>query len=226
MDQTTLLSAPLDEVHAYLVRTLGTRSFSTTGDEIDLMLPARGPANGPRMHRFRTFRRSQVVDIASDTHVLPDGWAKTLCEMDAGSAAPAAPHIDSVSCAECRVKALAAEIATPQGVEGAVARRVEVARPARAATGRSKTDLYLDCVEQAVANPGQWVRVRSFSSKANADVTGRCLEGGFLRVLPRDGEPSINVNGKTWLRTAAPIRFRVGEASEGWPLDIIYHGRG
>ena len=226
MDQTTLLSAPLDEVHAYLERTLGTSSFSTTGDEINLMLPSGGTTKETRLHRFRTFRRAQVVEIDGGSHVLPDGWVKTLCDLNAGSATLAAPQIDSVSCAECRVKALAAEIATPQGAEHAVARRAEVAQRARAATGRSKTDLYLDCVEQAVANPGQWVRIRSFSSKANADVTGRCLEGGYLRVLPREGEPSINVNGKTWLRTAAPIRFRVGEASEGWPLDIIYNGRG
>lgn len=86
---------------------------------------------------------------------------------------------------------------------------------------RNLTDLYLRTVEEAVANDGHWIEVpRRFATKMNADVTGHCLQGGYLRVKPRDGEPSITVNGKTYLRTAAPVDVKIGGSGTEWTLHI------
>ncbi len=82
------------------------------------------------------------------------------------------------------------------------------------------TDLYLRTVEEAVENPGHWIEVpRLFATKMNAEVTGHCLRGGYLRVKPR-GEECIVVNGKTYLRTAAPVDFKVDGAGTGWKLHL------
>ena len=83
------------------------------------------------------------------------------------------------------------------------------------------TDLYLRTVEAAVANPGHWIEVpRLFATKMNADVTGHCLQGGYLRVKPRDGGASINVNGKSYLRTAAPVDVKITGAGAEWKLHL------
>jgi hypothetical protein len=80
------------------------------------------------------------------------------------------------------------------------------------------TDLYLEAVEEAVAKPGHWIEVpRLFATKMNADVTGCCLRGGYLRVKPRDGA-SITVRGKSYLRTAAPVDAKVTGGRSEWKL--------
>jgi hypothetical protein len=81
------------------------------------------------------------------------------------------------------------------------------------------TDLYLRTVEAAIANPGHWIEVpRRFATEMNASVTGHCLQGGYLRVKPRNDAASIKVNGKTYLRTAAPVGFKIDGAGAEWKL--------
>src|SRR4051794_36753044 len=46
---------------------------------------------------------------------------------------------------------------------------------------RPLTDLYLAAVQRAVDRPGTWTDVRVFETEANAQITGNCLEGGYLR---------------------------------------------
>ena len=85
---------------------------------------------------------------------------------------------------------------------------------------RDLTDLYLRTVEAAVADPGRWVEVpRLFATEMNAAVTGYCLEGGYLRVKPR-GDERILVNGKAFLRTAAPVDSRVEGSGAEWKLHL------
>lgn len=83
------------------------------------------------------------------------------------------------------------------------------------------TDLYLRTVEAAVANPGHWIEVpRRFATEMNAAVTGHCLQGGYLRVKPRDDGASITVKGKSYLRTAAPVDFKIDGAGAEWKLHL------
>jgi hypothetical protein len=83
------------------------------------------------------------------------------------------------------------------------------------------TDLYLRTVEAAVANPGHRIEVpRRFATEMNAAVTGHCLQGGYLRVKPRDGWETITVNGKSYLRTAAPVDVRIDGAGAEWKLHL------
>jgi hypothetical protein len=88
--------------------------------------------------------------------------------------------------------------------------------------GRNYTDLYVRAVAQAVASPGQWVKVpRRFASQMNARVTGCCLEGGYLRVKPQ-GDAAITIRGHRWLRTAAPVAVKVEGAGEEWTLHLCH----
>jgi hypothetical protein len=86
---------------------------------------------------------------------------------------------------------------------------------------RTFTDLYLRTVEAAVANPGQWIEVpRRFGTEMNAAVTAHCLRGGYLRVKPREDQPSITVNGKTYLGTATPVEVKIDRAGAEWKLRL------
>jgi hypothetical protein len=88
------------------------------------------------------------------------------------------------------------------------------------------TDLYLATVEAAVANPGHWIEVqREFATEMNAAVTGHCLKGGYLRVAPRHGEASLLVNGKIFLRTAAPVDVKADGAGTEWRLHLRFPRR-
>ena len=55
----------------------------------------------------------------------------------------------------------------------------------------------------------------------NAAVTGHCLQGGYLRVRPRDDEISITVNGTSYLRTAAPVEVKIDGAGTEWKLHLL-----
>lgn len=88
---------------------------------------------------------------------------------------------------------------------------------------RPMTDMYLAAVGRAVAQPGTWVNVpRTFKTKSNALKTGSCLEGGYLRVEPRERQGSVLAEGKWWLATAAPVERRVTRSGDLWVLDIRF----
>jgi hypothetical protein len=90
---------------------------------------------------------------------------------------------------------------------------------------RPWTDLDLASVERAVAEQGRWIEVpRRFRTEANASVTGRCLEGGYLRVKARDGDEHVVVDGRRLLRTAAPVTARVEPDDDVWRLSIRFDG--
>lgn len=85
------------------------------------------------------------------------------------------------------------------------------------------TDMYLAAVAAATAEPGEWVEVpRGFKTEFNASVTGQCLEGGYLRVEPRDRDVPIVVDGKRCIRTPAPVETRRRRAGDGWRLSIRF----
>ncbi len=86
---------------------------------------------------------------------------------------------------------------------------------------RPETDLYLAAVRDAVHSPGSWVVVRrTFDTEANAGVTASCLRGGYLRVIPYAGDDAIDVSGKRYLRTAAPVQTRITKVDGGWCLEV------
>ena len=85
---------------------------------------------------------------------------------------------------------------------------------------RPLTDLYLAAVERAVARPGTWTDVRVFDTEFNAQITASCLEGGYLRVQPRDDDHPISVRGKRYIATAAPVETTVDNGPNGWMLKI------
>ena len=88
---------------------------------------------------------------------------------------------------------------------------------------RPTTDMYLHAVETAIATPGQWVEIpRGFESEYNASITGSCLEGGYLRVQPREGDVPVTVRGKTYIKTAAPVEARPRKVGDEWRLGIRY----
>jgi hypothetical protein len=89
------------------------------------------------------------------------------------------------------------------------------------ARARIKTDMYLATVEQAVAHPGRWVEVpRRFDTEFNASITGSCLRDGYLRVQPREGDIPVLVQGRRYIRTAAPVECRVHREPNGWALSV------
>jgi hypothetical protein len=67
------------------------------------------------------------------------------------------------------------------------------------------TDMYLDAVRRATDTPNEWVEVpRDFKTESNASITGSCLEGGYLRVEPGEGDIPVVVQGHRYIRTAGP----------------------
>jgi len=83
------------------------------------------------------------------------------------------------------------------------------------------TDMYLSAVQRAVQTPGVWVEVpRSFPSEFNASITGSCLEHGYLRVEPREGDVPIVVHGKRCIRTAGPVKTCIRNVGDAWQLSI------
>jgi hypothetical protein len=83
------------------------------------------------------------------------------------------------------------------------------------------SDMYLTAVDRAIGAPGTWVEIpRPFRTRANAAVTGRCLEGGYLRVAPGDGATAFVVAGKRCLRTAGPVESRLRQVDDTWRLEI------
>ena len=86
---------------------------------------------------------------------------------------------------------------------------------------RPKTDLYLATVERAIAQRDRWIDVpRRFDTEFNASITGTCLRDGYLRVHPRDGDDAVVVKGKSYIKTAAPVEYRVRREPDGWVLSI------
>lgn len=88
------------------------------------------------------------------------------------------------------------------------------------------TEMYLASVERALAQPGIWVEIpRTFKTEFNARITGSCLEGGYLRVEPRDGDTPKIVSGKRYIATAGPVMTRVERRDGEWILRVqIPHG--
>jgi hypothetical protein len=83
--------------------------------------------------------------------------------------------------------------------------------------------MYLAAVERAVAEPGRWIEVpRRFRTEANASVTGRCLQGGYLRVQPREGDDHVIVGGRRYVRTAAPVTPCAEPDGDEWRLSIRF----
>lgn len=88
---------------------------------------------------------------------------------------------------------------------------------------RPKTDMYLTAIEAAVATPGRWVEIpRRFNTQANVLITARCLERGYLRVRPRNGDVPMIVDGQRYIKTAAPVDTRPREVGDGWQLGIRF----
>jgi hypothetical protein len=88
------------------------------------------------------------------------------------------------------------------------------------------TDLYLATVEKAIAVPDQWRDVpRRFATEFNAAITGNCLQGGYLRVEPREGDEVVQVDGKRYIKTAAPVEYRVRGTAEEWYLSVRFNSR-
>lgn len=86
---------------------------------------------------------------------------------------------------------------------------------------RPKTDMYLVAVQDAVNQPGHWIEVpREFETEFNASITGSCLEGGYLRVQPQEGDQPVTVRGRRYIKTAAPVDARVTEADGKWRLSL------
>jgi hypothetical protein len=87
------------------------------------------------------------------------------------------------------------------------------------------TEMYLDAVDAAVAKPGVWVEVpRQFRTRYNAEKTGSCLQGGYLRVQPREGDVPIQAEGQLCIKTAAPVTPRIESDDDVWKLSIRYGG--
>lgn len=86
---------------------------------------------------------------------------------------------------------------------------------------RPMTDLYLAAVERAIEQPGRWLLVpRRFDTEFNASVLVSCLQGGYLRVCPREGDRPIVVAGKRCIRTAAPVDAEVKRIDDGWQVVV------
>src|SRR3954447_37121 len=85
--------------------------------------------------------------------------------------------------------------------------------------------MYLAAVERAVSRPGGWVEIpRDFVSEANASVTAGFLEQGYLRVEPREGDVPVVVQGKRYIRTAAPVETRRRQVDDEWRRRIGSRG--
>jgi hypothetical protein len=81
--------------------------------------------------------------------------------------------------------------------------------------------MYLATVQRAVTQRDQWIDVPSrFDTEFNASITGTCLRDGYLRVRPRDGDTPVVVQGKRYIKTAAPVEYRVRREPDGWVLSI------
>jgi hypothetical protein len=118
----SLYSADPSAVFAYLTTALGTQRFVVIGRTLEIDLPASGQIAGVVRHRVEAFAIPSVVRARTGaTHVRPDGRSETLCGLTADTLQEDA-ELDEVSCAECRVKAMAVETAFPLG-SGAAAER-------------------------------------------------------------------------------------------------------
>jgi hypothetical protein len=85
--------------------------------------------------------------------------------------------------------------------------------------------MYVLTARSAIAQVGQWVEIpRRFGTEFNASITGRCLQQGFLRVQPRDGDLPVVVEEKPYIKTAAPVAPRVEREGQQWKLNIRYDG--
>jgi len=81
--------------------------------------------------------------------------------------------------------------------------------------------MYLDAVRRATGTPSEWVEVpRDFKTEFNASITGSCLEGGDLRVEPREGDIPVVVQGHRYIRTAGPVETRSRKVGDAWRLSI------
>ena len=93
------------------------------------------------------------------------------------------------------------------------------------ASDRPKTEMYLMAVEHAVAEPGRWIDIpRRFERELVASIMGGCLRRGYLKVPPQDGDPTIDIDGQTYLKTAAPVSARVDAVGATWSLSICFEG--
>jgi hypothetical protein len=91
------------------------------------------------------------------------------------------------------------------------------------ASDRPKTEMYLMAVEHAVAEPGRWIDIpRRFERELVASIMGGCLRRGYLRVPPQEGDATIEVDGQTYVKTAAPVSARVDAVGETWSLSICF----
>lgn len=60
------------------------------------------------------------------------------------------------------------------------------------------------------------------STEFNVTITATCLEGGYLRVRPRDGDVPMTVAGKHFIKAAAPVESRSREVEGERRLAIRY----
>jgi hypothetical protein len=121
----SLYSADPAAVFAYLTKSLGTQGFIVSGRTLEIDLPASGQIAGVVRHRVEAFAIPSVVRARTGvTHVRPDGRGETLCGL-AANALEEDAELDKVSCAECRVKAMAVETAFPLGSSAAAGRPLQ-----------------------------------------------------------------------------------------------------
>ena len=77
------------------------------------------------------------------------------------------------------------------------------------------------CRERALGHPETSIQVpRRFDTEFNVSITAACLGEGYLRVQPRDGDVTVVVRGKRYIRTAAPVETRWHSAPDGWVLEL------
>ena len=85
---------------------------------------------------------------------------------------------------------------------------------------RPLTDAYVAAVETALRSPGDWIDVRTFAGKMNAQVTASCMRAGYLRVKPDVSDEAVNVGTRRFLALPGSVETKVDQVADGWRLSI------
>ncbi|HEX4189231.1 MAG TPA: hypothetical protein VHY83_15160 [Solirubrobacteraceae bacterium] len=94
---------------------------------------------------------------------------------------------------------------------------VEDEKPPR----RAITDSIVETVHYAKDKPGKWIRLaRDFKTRENAHSTASCVRRGFLRVRPKDGEPTFVLAEHTYLALPAKPEVKVDHDGGVWRLSV------
>ena len=152
MTAESLYGADPAAVFAYLTKSLGTESFVVSGRAVEIDLPASGHIAGVVRHRVEAFSTSSFVRATTGvTHVCPGGRGETLCGL-AVNLMDEDAELDTVSCAECRVKAMAVETAFPLGSSAATSQAIRNPAVAEYLTAlRAKAPKALDRAHDVLA---------------------------------------------------------------------------